>query len=341
MPKGANRRGSSHGSHAAPQRSGNMRPASYHSQPATPNQNAASFSRDKYGSAARAKSSRKGGIWRVVFIVSIAVFVCALAALGAIGYQYWSQQNAYSNLEEYAQVDATDNANLALSDLKVDWNGLQAINPDIVAWIYVPGTPINYPVVQGSDNEEYLHKAFDGSTGWLASAGTIFLDASNSSDLSDQNNALYGHHMNDGSMFASLAGFESQDTFNDHRDIYVLTPQGNYRLKTFALVKTTGSDAIVQTSFSSDASYQAYVQDKLNRSVVSQNGDALSAADIKQSMLFSTCEYSQNDGRAVLFAAVVETTAANDPYLSASPSGTTGLSSSQDAVMDRKYEEAA
>lgn len=96
-------------------------------------------------------------------------------------------------------------------------------------------------MVQGSDNQEYLHKAFDGSTGWLASAGTIFLDASNASDLSDQNNALYGHHMNDGSMFASLADFEDQGTFDSHRDIYVLTPQGNYRLKTFALVKTTAA----------------------------------------------------------------------------------------------------
>ena len=141
-------------------------------------------------------------------------------------------------------------------------------------------------MVQGSDNQEYLHKAFDGSTGWLASAGTIFLDASNASDLSDQNNALYGHHMNDGSMFASLADFEDQDTFDSHRDIYMLTPQGNYRLKTFALVKTTGSDAIVQTSFANDASYQAYVQDKLNRSVVSQKGDTLTATDIKQSVVF-------------------------------------------------------
>lgn len=339
MPKGVNRRGPSQGSHAAPQRSQSTLPATYRSRQAKSSQGISQYSRDSYGSAARASQSKKGGIWRVVFIVSIVVFVGALAALGAIGYQYWAQQNAYSGLEEYAEVD--DNANLALSDLKVDWDGLRAINPDIVAWVYVPGTPINYPVVQGSDNQEYLHKAFDGSTGWLASAGTIFLDASNTSDLSDRNNALYGHHMNDGSMFASLADFEDQDTFDSHRDIYVLTPQGNYRLKTFALVKTTGSDAIVQTSFANDASYQAYVQDKLNRSVVSQKGDMLTAADIKQSVLFSTCEYSQNDGRAVLFAAVVETTAANDPYLSSSTSGTTGLSSSQDAVMDRKYEEAA
>ena len=84
-------------------------PASYHSQFASQNQSASEFSRDRYGSAARTKNPRKGGVWRVVFIISIAVFVCALAALGAIGYQYWSQQNAYSNLEEYAEVDAAEN----------------------------------------------------------------------------------------------------------------------------------------------------------------------------------------------------------------------------------------
>ena len=349
MPKGVNRSGSSHGSHAAHGRTDKVAPATYRNKQSAHCAefsqgvvDASPYSRDSYGSAGRAKQGKKGGgVWRAVFIAAMVVFVGALAALGAIGYQYWSQQNAYNDLEQYAEVESADTANLALSDLSVNWDGLRAINPDIVAWVYVPGTPINYPVVQGHDNEEYLHKAFDGSTGWLASAGTIFLDASNSSDISDQNNALYGHHMNDGSMFASLAGFEDQDTFDSHRDIYVLTPQGNYRLKTFALVKTTGTDAIVQTSFSSDASYQAYVQDKLNRSVVSQKADKLTAADIKQSMLFSTCEYSQNDGRAVLFAAVMETTVANDPYLSATTSGTTGLSASQDAVMDRKYEEAA
>ena len=159
MPKGVNRRGPSRGSHAAPQRSQSTLPATYRSQQVPSSQSISQYSRDSYGSAARASQSKKGGIWRVVFIVSIVVFVGALAALGAIGYQYWAQQNAYSGLEEYAEVD--DNSNLALSDLKVDWDGLRAINPDIVAWVYVPGTPINYPVVQGSDNQEYLHKAFD------------------------------------------------------------------------------------------------------------------------------------------------------------------------------------
>lgn len=307
---------------------------------------AKTYSRDNYGSQARLNYSKNSGSrrsrknpWRVVFVVSLVVLIAALIGLGAIAFQYISQQRAYDDLEQYASL--SDSENMTLADLTVDWDALRAVNPDIVAWIYVPDSPINYPVVQGDDNEEYLHKAFDGSTGWLASAGTIFLDSTNSSDYSDRNSALYGHHMNDGSMFASLSDWQNNDEFNAHRDIYVLTPQGNYRLKTFALVKTTGDDALVQTTFSSDESYQSYIQDKLDRSVTTQQGEVLSAADIRQSMLLSTCEYSQADGRAVLFAAVVETTVANDPYIASSAQGTTGISANESQELDSQYKEAA
>ena len=324
-------------------RKGNGKHATKHQDmPVTAN----TYSRDNYGSQARLNYSKNSGSrrsrknpWRVVFVVSLVVLIAALIGLGAIAFQYISQQRAYDDLEQYASL--SDSENMTLADLTVDWDALRAVNPDIVAWVYVPDSPINYPVVQGDDNEEYLHKAFDGSTGWLASAGTIFLDSTNSSDFSDRNSALYGHHMNDGSMFASLSDWQNNDEFNAHRDIYVLTPQGNYRLKTFALVKTTGDDALVQTTFSSDESYQSYIQDKLDRSVTTQQGEVLSAADIRQSMLFSTCEYSQADGRAVLFAAVVETTVANDPYIVSSAQGTTGISTNESQELDSQYKEAA
>lgn len=296
------------------------------------------YSRNHYGSQAHSSRSRKNP-WRVVFVVSIIVLIAALIGLGAIAFQYISQQRAYDDLEQYASI--SDAENVSLADLTVDWDALRAVNPNIVAWIYIPDSPVNYPVVQGQDNQEYLHKAFDGSTGWLASAGTIFLDSNNASDFSDRNSALYGHHMNDGSMFASLSDWQNNDEFNSHRDIYLLTPQGNYRLKTFAMVKTTGTDALVRTTFSSEESYRSYIQDKLDRSVVTQEGDVLGASDITQSMLFSTCEYSQADGRAVLFAAVVETTVANDLYVESTTQGTTGITSDESVLNDSQYKEAA
>lgn len=274
--------------------------------------------------------------WRALFVVALIVFLAALIGLGAIIYQYWAQQRAYSDLEQYADLDT-----VALSDLTVDWDALRAINPDVVAWIYVPDTPINYPIVQGDDNEEYLHKAFDTSTGWLASAGTIFLDASNDPTFADQNNALYGHHMNDGSMFASVSDWSDNQKFNENRTIYVLTPAGNYRLKTFAYVKTTGSDPLVQTKFLTQVDYVNYIQDKLDRSVVSQEGEVFTAADVKQSFLLSTCEYSQNDGRAVVFAAVVETTVAGDTYLSKTDKGSTNVTGDEARILSQQYKEAA
>ena len=272
---------------------------------------------------------KKKKAWRIVFIVSLVVLIGSLVALGAIAYQYISQRDAYSQLEQHVSVSESEN--LALSDLTVDWDSLRAVNPDIVAWVYMPGTPINYPMVQGSDNEEYLHKAFDSTEGWLASAGTIFVDAANSSNMQDQNIALYGHHMNDGSMFASIADMVDQAQFDAHRDIYVLTPSGNYCLRTFAIVQTMGDDAIVQTTFATRDDYVNYIQDKLDRSVVSQSENALSAADVKQSFLLSTCEYSQNDGRAVLFASVVETTIGSNQYVVATEKGSTGITASESA----------
>lgn len=281
----------------------------------------------------------KSKAWKVVFVIAVVVLICSVVALGAIVYQYWAQQKAYSDLETH--VSLSDNSNVSLADLSVDWDALENINPDVVAWIYIPGTPVNYPVVKGNDNEEYLHKAFDGSTGWLASAGTVFLDVNNQADLSDRNNALYGHNMNDGSMFAALAQWENEDEFNAHRDIYLLTPKGNYRLKSFAVVATTGSDAIVQTGFGTEADYFNYIQDKFNRSVVEQKGTILSASDIKQSLLLSTCEYTKTDGRAVIFAAVVETTVTNDPYVSSTTEGTTGINQEELSIVAEQYREAA
>lgn len=105
----------------------------------------------------------------------------------------------------------------SLADFTVDWDALKAINPDTVGWIYIPGTVVNYPIVQAADDEKYLTHDFKGSEGWIATFGAIFLAAENSSDFSDPNNIIYGHHLNDGSMFACVARFQRCRPVNDHR----------------------------------------------------------------------------------------------------------------------------
>ena len=195
-----------------------------------------------------------------------------------------------------------------LASFTVDWDALRAINPDVVGWIYVPGTTVNFPIVHGTDDEHYLKTDFYGQTSWV-SFGSIFLSAANAADFSDANNIVYGHHMNDGSMFSPFADFGDADTFNGHRTVYVFTPAANYQLTTFSIVHCAADDPLAQTAFASEQERQAYVQDKVDRSVVTVAG-LPSAADMKHTFAFSTCDNLASNGRWVLFAYESGSTAA-------------------------------
>ncbi len=274
---------------------------------------AASYGRGAHAAhAAHAATKRKssGGPWRVVFIVSVVVFVIALAALAAIGFSYWQGQQTNKEIEEIG-FPAPETVKLdQLDSLTVDWDALRAINPDTIGWIYIPGTTINYPIVQGEDDSYYLTHDFKGSTGWIATFGAIFLEAENKADFSDPNNIIYGHHLNDGSMFAPIADFADADTFNANRTIYLLTPKGNYRLTTFSLVHCAADDPIAQMTFTDNAERVSYIQDKMDRSVVSVT-DVPAADNMKRTFALSTCDNLASDGRWVLFSYVSASTASS------------------------------
>ncbi|MEG0070379.1 MAG: sortase [Raoultibacter sp.] len=250
---------------------------------------------------------KKNGPWRIVFGIAFIVLVLSLIGLGAIGFSYWQGQNEYKQIAQDAFPEPTDLAQLTLADMRVDWASLQKKNPEVVGWIYVPGTSVNYPVVHTSDNEKYLLTDFSGGTGFLAKFGTIFLSAENKADFSDANNIVYGHHMNDGSMFGFIHTLFDEKKFNQHRTIYLLTPDGNYRLSTFSLISCRDDDPLAQTSFATPADVQAYAQDKISRSSVTPS-EAVDPAGIKRIFSFVTCDNVTDEGREVLFASVVEST---------------------------------
>ena len=81
-------------------------------------------------------------------------------------------------------------------------------------------------LVPQTDTLFLANKFFNGQQAWGATYGSIFLSAANAADFSDANNIVYGHHLNNGSMFAAIADFENADQFNAHRTAYILTPQG-------------------------------------------------------------------------------------------------------------------
>ncbi|RDB62603.1 SrtB family sortase [Gordonibacter sp. 28C] len=253
---------------------------------------------------------KKGGPWRIVFWIALVVFVVALAALGVIAFSYWQGQNAYDSVAQEVFEPPEDIEGAALADITVDWEKLKAINPDTVGWVYIPGTAVNYPIVHTTDDEKYLTTDFNGQQTWGATYGSIFLSAANAADFSDANNIVYGHHLNNGSMFAAITGFDNADQFNAHRTAYVLTPQGNFKLRTFSLVHVAADDPLAQTAFASDEERAAYIQDKVDRSVVAAS-NVPSPADIAHMFAFATCDNLPSDGRYVLFSYIEESTVAN------------------------------
>ena len=113
----------------------------------------------------------------------------------------------------------------------VDFDALREINPNVVGWIILEGTQINYPVVHGDDNYYYLHRLFDGT--WNPS-GSIFVDAYNQRGFREPHTIIYGHHMNDGQMFAALEFYRSQEFFEENPYIFLLTPERDYVIRVFS-----------------------------------------------------------------------------------------------------------
>ena len=145
-------------------------------------------------------------ISNILIIVFSAIIAFSGFRLWKIFHEYHEGDKQYSDTaSQYSHTKDPDNT---LSDndpqvcpITVDFEGLKKINPEVVGWIYSPDTQINYPVALAEDNEKYLHQMINGQ---YNSAGTIFMDCRNQADLSDFNTILYGHHMKNGSMFASL-----------------------------------------------------------------------------------------------------------------------------------------
>ena len=107
----------------------------------------------------------------------------------------------------------------------MDFESLLAQGPDVKAWLELPGTVIQYPVAQGEDNSYYLKHLYDGTANKV---GCLFIDYENAEDFSDNNTIIYGHNMRDGSMFSALVEYKAQAYYDEHPEMYLVTPEGGY-----------------------------------------------------------------------------------------------------------------
>jgi len=195
------------------------------------------------------------------------------------------------------EQDAEEQAPVRKS--KMDYSYLRTVNEDLVAWITAEGLPIDLPVVQGEDNDYYLTHRFDRQLNRL---GTLFVDMHNKPDFTDKNTVIYGHNMNDGSMFASLVNYKSQEFFNDFPTMDIFTPQGDYTIEIFAGQLADGNDPFIQFDFKDDMDFMTYIT---YLKVISTFESPVEVSTEDQIITLSTCTEDFNNARYVLYGRLV------------------------------------
>lgn len=225
----------------------------------------------------------------VVLVVAVCVFVFSLYQLVSMLVPYYSGGKIYDEIKDLAITADEDG-----SGFQVDFDALMKENSDTVAWIrFDEPAIISYPVVKSADNNEYLTKTFTANDNKL---GAIFMDMRNSSDFSDRNTFIYGHHLNvGGEMFSELLEYESESFCKDHPNFYIYTPDGHVRTYTVfsaGVVKDTADNYKIE--YASDAEYEEYLklcQDSSNYTVdVELNAQS-------QIVSLSTCTNVRDDER--------------------------------------------
>ena len=229
-------------------------------------------------------------IRRILLVVCLAVFLYSAGNLANIGYKYHKVNSDNKKLQEEVVTEVKQDSPL---DRKVDFNRLKSINEDIIGWIYIPNTNIDYALLKGKTNDTYIHTNYEKKYSF---AGSIFLDEDNNALLTDSNTIIYGHNMKNGSMFANIKKFADHDYFVNHPEVYIYLPDGSinvYSVYSTKIIEAT-SDYYLK-----NIDYASYVANAKSFAKQSRDVDTQNAAPL---LLLSTCYAPDTTTRSVLFA---------------------------------------
>lgn len=189
-------------------------------------------------------------------------------------------------------------------ELQIDFAELIRTNPDFRGWLYFPALDISYPVVQGEDNDYYLKHSFEGES---VNAGCIFMDCGASADWSDRNTFVFRHNMRDESMFGAFKNLlKGTASCEENPYFYIYTEDKVYIYEIFSYYETKSTSDRFAT-FTSDASYDDYVQWATEHSLYASDADLSDRGNI---VSLSTCYGSSGTKRRALIHGVLTETAA-------------------------------
>lgn len=213
----------------------------------------------------------------ILFLVAVIVY-CALNIFN-IENDYKKASSEYDNLSSLYTTEKDTNSETNISEIpgnteintedkssqendlpnykKIDFNSLVSINSDIIGWIIIPGTIVDYPIVYSHDNNEYLKLTFQKE---YSSSGSIFMDTRNKTDFSDYNSIIYGHNMKNGSMFRVLRNYMDENFYKEHRYIQIYTPNKNYTYKIISCYETIKTSEAYTINFNNQDEYSNWLE---------------------------------------------------------------------------------
>ena len=246
------------------------------------------------------KKKMNKGVYYAILAVLVCVFAFSAYKLGSYWMEKVRSDKLLDDMSSFVDTDDGTKDDETTKDeegdpekIVVDFEAMSELNDDIIAWIYCPNTQINYPIVQGSDNDYYLAHLLDGS---YNANGTIFMDYQNHSDFSHANTLIYGHNMKSGAMFNAVIAYKQQSFYDEHPYMYIMTPEQNYRLELFA-------GCVVESI--SDIYDFAPSKDVINACIKNSTFDAAIDYPTHKIVTLSTCTYEYDDARYVVLGDLV------------------------------------
>lgn len=238
--------------------------------------------------------AKKKTIYNVIIIICLLVFIVSAIFLGKTLLEYKTGRDEYKKIVLENIVEETEDP----MGRMIDWKNLKEINSDTVGWIYIPGTIIDYPVVQGKDNEHYLTHTFQANDNRL---GAIFMDSLNDKEINDDNTIIYGHHMRDGSMFKAITEYKKQEFYDEHKFIYFYTPTQTLKIQVFSSFTSNAEDPYTTI-------IMANKKIELLNKFVSRSNINTDVQIIEEDKIFSlsTCTYDYDDARFVVQGKIVD-----------------------------------
>lgn len=245
----------------------------------------------------------RNGALNVITVCLVGIILVSGYKIGKTMWDYQVAKSAYTNIsEKTAKVDPKQFTGV------VDWKALKKVNPDVQGWLYQKDTVINYPVVQGTDNDTYLHTRFDKQ--W-SGGGTLFVDYRMEKDFKGFNSIIYGHHMKDGSMFRSIRGYTKEEGYYDkHKTLELATPHGNYHLVVFSAFITKATDENTYKMTYDEAEKQAYIDRAWEQSELPITRDSVDVTKSDRLVTLSTCAYDYEEARYIVMCKMVPWTKA-------------------------------